>query len=149
MRSTKSFVNGEDVAPSGAKPRSIRSPYDGSAVTEAYSADAEILDRALSLACSRRDALTNLLPHERATILERLADRVVAEREEFAGMLRDEAGKPITLARIEADRCVETIRDAAHWCRQMQDEFLPLDGTAVGAHRQGIIKRFPVGLVSA
>jgi acyl-CoA reductase-like NAD-dependent aldehyde dehydrogenase len=149
MRIVSSFVNGESKSPTDGRIRPIGSPYDGATVAEAQMADARLLEEAIASANEMRESVRRLPPHVRADILEQLAHQVHSEKESFAQMLCEEAGKPMKLSRVEADRCVETIRDAAHWCRQMQDEFLPLDGSPVGVNRQGILKRFPVGLVAA
>ncbi len=87
--------------------------------------------------------------HERARILEGMAVRVQAERETLAQMLVEEAGKPITLGRIEADRCAQTIQEAARCVRFMEDQAFPLDGYGPGAGKTAIIRRFPIGLIAA
>jgi glyceraldehyde-3-phosphate dehydrogenase (NADP+) len=87
--------------------------------------------------------------HERARILEGMAARVVTEREALAQMLVEEAGKPITLARIEADRCAQTITEAARCARFMEDQAFPLDGYGPGTGRTAILRRFPIGVIAA
>jgi acyl-CoA reductase-like NAD-dependent aldehyde dehydrogenase len=147
MRTVASLINGR--LNSDNPVHEVCSPFAGEAVTRVHPGDATILQAALTQAFAARKSVAGLPPYRRAEILEKFADLVAADRESLAVTLRDEAGKPITLARIEADRTVETIRDAARCTRQMRDEFLPLDGTSVGAGRHGILKRFPLGLIAA
>jgi acyl-CoA reductase-like NAD-dependent aldehyde dehydrogenase len=134
---------------SPAAAREVRSPYDGRTVTLLSPADLPLLEEAVATAYRMREPLRRLPPHERAGILERLAGLVGVNREDFARMLCEEAGKPIALARQEVDRTVQTILDAAHCTRYPEDEMIPLNGSVYGAGRQGILKRFPIGAVAA
>lgn len=78
-----------------------------------------------------------------------MAAKVEMERESLAQMLVEEAGKPITLARLEADRCAHTITEAARCARFMEDQAFPLDGYGPGSGRTAIVRRFPIGLIAA
>lgn len=127
----------------------VRSPYDGRTVTVVHPADAAILEEAIATAFAMRELMRRLPPHERAGILERLAHLVAENREELAWMLCEEAGKPVALARQEVDRTEQTILDAAHCARYPRDEMVPLAGSIYGAGRQGILRRFPLGVVAA
>jgi glyceraldehyde-3-phosphate dehydrogenase (NADP+) len=118
-------------------------------VTLLSPADPLLLEEAITTAYRMREPLRRLPPHERAAIMERLARLVGSNREDFARMLCEEAGKPIALARQEIDRTVQTILDAAHCTRYPKDEMIPLNGSVYGAGRQGILKRFPIGVVAA
>lgn len=87
--------------------------------------------------------------HERAGVLDAMAARVTDERELLAQMLVEEAGKPITLARLEADRCAQTITEAARCARFMEDEAFPLDGYGPGTGKTAVVRRFPIGMIAA
>lgn len=149
MREIGSILNGAVVALGAARVREVQSPYDGRGVTRVVTADPACVTRAIDNACQAKTLMAGLTPHERADILERFSTKTAAHREELAQLLCEEAGKPITLANIEAERCTQTIADAAHWARYYEQEILGLDGSPVGTGRQGIIRRFPVGVVAA
>ena len=88
-----------------------------------------------------------LPPHQRATILEWAAAEIATRREELAQVMVEEAGKPLSLARVEAERCCETFGEAARVARSPHGELLDLEGFPSGAGRLGLLRRFPVGVV--
>jgi acyl-CoA reductase-like NAD-dependent aldehyde dehydrogenase len=149
MREIGSILNGQVIQDTTLAAHEIRSPYDGRVVTRAIMADGALIERAIANAAAARPRMKALAPFERAEILERFSRHVVETRDELAQMLCEEAGKPIAFARIEADRCAQTISDAAHWARYTESELLGLDASPVGAGRVGILRRFPVGVVAA
>jgi len=125
----------------------VRSPYDGREVARVGRAGAGQLRAALDAAAEARGAMAALSPHQRAAILERAAAEVAGRREELAQVLVEEAGKPLTLARAEAERCCETLGEAARVARSPHAELLDLEGFPSGAGRLGLLRRFPVGVV--
>jgi acyl-CoA reductase-like NAD-dependent aldehyde dehydrogenase len=111
-------------------------------------ADAHDVDRAVAIAARvLRDGPLPLA--ERAAILERTADLVRRDREHHAHLIALEAGKPITAARTEADRCVETLRFSAAEARTLHDQTLPLDAHPAGIGAIGFVRREPLGVVAA
>ena len=54
-----------------------------------------------------------MAPYERHDVLQALAAGVEARSETFAALLVQEAGKPITDARIEVERAVAVLRHGA------------------------------------
>ena len=104
----------------------VRSPFDGHEVARIGRAGAAELKAALDAAAEARGPLAALPAHSRATILERAAMEVARRRDELAQVLVEEAGKPLALARVEADRCAETFADAARVARSAYAELLDL-----------------------
>jgi glyceraldehyde-3-phosphate dehydrogenase (NADP+) len=148
MRETTSLISGKSSTSGGAQ-REVRSPYDGRVVCNTNSATPTDIDAALSAASAAGEPMRRLPHHERARILDTLAAKVAAARESLATLLQEEAGKPISLARVEADRCVQTIIEAARCARFTADEAFPLDGYGPGANKTAIIRRFPIGVIVA
>ena len=95
----------------------IRSPYDGAVVSRVGRADADQLAAAAATATETAPALAALSPAGRADILERAAALLRARREEAAALIVAEAGKPMTLARLEVERAVDMLTDSAHVAR--------------------------------
>jgi acyl-CoA reductase-like NAD-dependent aldehyde dehydrogenase len=91
--------------------------------------------------------MRELAPHRRAAILETASLEVTRRRDELARVIVEEAGKPVTLARLEAERCAETLADAARVARTPHAELLDLGGFASGEKRMGLLRRFPLGVV--
>jgi acyl-CoA reductase-like NAD-dependent aldehyde dehydrogenase len=125
----------------------VRSPFDAREVARVGRAGPEQLRAALDAAAGAREAMAVLEPHARAATLERAASDIAGRREELAQVLVEEAGKPLALARIEAERCAETFGEAARVARSPHAELLDLEGFPSGTGRLGLLRRFPVGVV--
>ncbi len=93
--------------------------------------------------------MANLPPSERAAILEGTAALVLEHREELATAISEEAGKPIRLALIEADRCADTLTESAAVARHPEIEARDLAGYPSGHGRLALVRRVPVGPVLA
>lgn len=132
----------EDVRP-------ILSPFDGSTVARVAHAGPEHVARALDAAADAADACAALPAHARARILEAAARAVAARQEAFAQAICREAGKPISAARVEAARCLDTFADAAYAARTPPGHVEAMDAFEAGEGRTGLVMRVPVGLVSA
>jgi acyl-CoA reductase-like NAD-dependent aldehyde dehydrogenase len=70
--------------------------------------------------------------HQRCAWLNDVASKLREQREEFAKVLCDEVGKPIAYARIEVDRCIETITLSAETMRTMNGETINTDAMSSG-----------------
>ena len=60
-----------------------------------------------------------------------------------------EAAKPITTARVEAQRAVEHVQVRAAVARSLAGEVVPLEASAAGEGKLGFILRVPIGVVGA
>ena len=104
------------------------------------------------VAAAVADALGHLPPPpaaERAQILERAAALVARRAEAFARTICMEAGKPITQARGETARCVDTLTFAAVEARSLAGDMVAMDASAAGSGKIGMILREPIGVVGA
>jgi len=127
----------------------VRSPFDGRVVSTVARGGPEELEEAAAAAEHAAPAVAALSPAARGGILERAHALVVERRDELAAAISEEAGKPIGLARGEADRCADTFAEAAHVARHPELEAVDLGGYPSGAGRLGLIRRVPVGPVLA
>lgn len=87
--------------------------------------------------------------HQRASILRGIATGIDRRREELTDTIRDEAGKPVRLARIEVDRAIATFSIAAEETLRIVGEVLALDSSPTGIGRTGLVQRFPIGPILA
>lgn len=85
----------------------------------------------------------------RAEVLEHAALLVRDRHEDFAQVVAMEAGKPLAQARGEVSRCVDTFIYSAVAARTLAGELVPMDGTAAGVGKLGMVVREPVGVVGA
>ncbi len=127
----------------------VTSPYDRSVVAVIYEAERDDVEVAIESAV-RAFAVTRRLPsYQRAVILRKVADGIIARRKEFAQTICQEAGKPIRTARIEVDRAINTFYVAAEESTRIYGEYIPLDTLESTTGRWGLLRRFPLGPVFA
>ncbi len=125
----------------------VRSPYSGESVGRVAKCGAGEARAALDAAAA---ALGDPLPaHHRATILDAVAAALDDRREEAAGIICAEAGKPLKTARVEAERAASTYRFAAVEARRLAGEMVPMDASAAGAGKLAFTIRVPIGVVAA
>jgi acyl-CoA reductase-like NAD-dependent aldehyde dehydrogenase len=125
----------------------VRSPYSGELIARVPRASTAVAQRAVDAAAR---AMENPLPaHRRAEILDRVALLLTERREEIVRRLAAEAGKPIKLARIEAERAVVTFTMAAVEARKLAGSMVPMDASEAGVGKLAFTLRMPLGVVGA
>jgi acyl-CoA reductase-like NAD-dependent aldehyde dehydrogenase len=125
----------------------VRSPYDGSVVGRVAKAGAAETRDALDAA--ERAMRDPLHVHERAAILDRVAELVEARADEVARTISAEAGKPMKAARVEAARAVSTFTMAAVEARKLAGDVIPMDASPAGTGKLAFTIRAPIGIVAA
>jgi len=143
---TPALIDGRDVT--ADEVTEVRSPYDGSVVGLVPSLTTDHVDRAVAVALERHRG-EQLPAHQRAEILERAAVLLAERNDEFGHSIMAEAAKPITTARIEASRAVDTLRFSAVQARTLVGEMVAMDATPAGVGKLGYVKRVPIGVVGA
>ena len=126
----------------------IRSPYDGAPVALVHRAGPGEVERAIAAAATAFETTRHLPSWRREEILEGVAVRIEARREELARTIALEAGKPIRTARVEADRAAYTFRVAAEESKRIYGELVPLDWLPGNEGREAQIRRVPLGPVA-
>jgi acyl-CoA reductase-like NAD-dependent aldehyde dehydrogenase len=147
MREMQLFLNGQWL--DGDDTVTVRSPFDGREVAKVARGGPDLLERAAASAARTAEAMAELPPSERGNILEGAAALVLEHREELATTISEEAGKPIRLALAEADRCADTLTEAASVARHPEIEARDLAGYPSGHGRLALVRRVPVGPVLA
>jgi acyl-CoA reductase-like NAD-dependent aldehyde dehydrogenase len=127
---------------------SIRNPYDGSVVGEVGRADASDLELAIEGAAAAFKSWTRCATHERALVLEKLAQSIEAEQSELARLISCESGKPIRYAKAEVARAVSTFRLGAAEARVRGGEVLPSDQVPGAEGRLTLFRRVARGPVA-
>lgn len=90
-----------------------------------------------------------LSSYKKAKILKNVADLVEKEKEDLARTICYEAGKPISQARAEVERCILTLKTAEEETKRIYGEIMPLDMAPFTDGKEGYIKRFSKGIVLA
>ncbi len=123
----------------------VVNPFTGQAVAEVAQAKEADAEQATASTISAAQPMATLPGHARYNVLQQIAALLYRRREEFASTITAEAGKPITDARREVSRAVQTFTVAAEEARRVGGEVLPLDWTPHSDSHLGILRRFPIG----
>lgn len=127
--------------------REVRSPYSGELIAAFSMASRGLVEESIAAATRAAQEMRDLPRQRLADSLRFIADGIRNRAEEFARTMALEAGKPIKLARAEAERAVATFTCAAEEARRFAGEVIPLDGQANGAGRTGWTECFARGVV--
>jgi acyl-CoA reductase-like NAD-dependent aldehyde dehydrogenase len=141
------LLNGKFV--SDGKAVEVRAPYDNEVIGSVTYGTRQHAEEAIA-AAQRAFGTTKRLPaYERQRVLRAIAQALAERKEEFARVLALEAGKPIKAARVEVERAILTFSVAAEEATRINGETLPLDLQPAARGRWAILRRFPLGVVSA
>ena len=147
MKEYKLFINGQWKESRAVK--EIKSPYDRSVVGKVHFAEKEQVEEALAASDNAFQKTRRLSSYERSLVLQKIAAGIKAHREELARSIAQQSGKIIRDSRAEVDRAVMTFTIASEEAKRIGGELLPLDLNAATAGRWGLVRRFPVGVVTA
>ncbi|HLG23022.1 MAG TPA: aldehyde dehydrogenase family protein [Candidatus Manganitrophaceae bacterium] len=125
----------------------VINPYNGETVGGAYSASADDVEEAIASSVKAFEETRRLPAFRRAEALRLISEGIAARREEIAKMITLESGKPISDARGEVNRAVNTFQIAGEEAKRIPGEVIPLDLLAGSEGRVGVARRFPVGPV--
>ncbi|MEO6846627.1 MAG: aldehyde dehydrogenase family protein [Chthoniobacterales bacterium] len=145
MRHWNLYVDGQWLE--GDTEKTILSPYDQKPFAAVQLAGPAQVEKCLASAATA--ARLSHKTHERSAWLEAIRNGIQERLEEFAQTICEEAGKPIAIARTEAERAVNTFDLAAKLVSSIEQEWYPLDVIKSGEGRQCLTARFPVGPVLA
>jgi len=123
-------------------------PYDGERIGSVPVAPKEEVQRAVA-AADRAAEESTLSAYERYELLYRTAELLEEEEEEMAQLMTAEQGKPITEARGEVDRAVQTLKLSAEEAKRMFGEQVPMDAQRGFARTHAFTQREPLGVVAA
>jgi acyl-CoA reductase-like NAD-dependent aldehyde dehydrogenase len=139
-------IGGKWVA--GETSTQVIDPYRGISVAHAPVSTANDCLAALKAAHQAKDVMAQMPGYERAALLRRAADNVTARAQEIGRAMTLETGKALKDSLAEALRSAETLRLYAEEAVRIQGEHVPMDASAIGAGKIGMVMRFPVGVVA-
>ncbi|HXB22421.1 MAG TPA: aldehyde dehydrogenase family protein, partial [Candidatus Solibacter sp.] len=127
----------------------VHSPYNGEIVANVITAPRAHALEAIAGAVQAFEITRKLPSFERQRVLRSVAAQISSRAEEFARVMALESGKPIKTARAEVARSVFTFEVAAEESARIYGEYLPLDASETAKGRWGVVRRFPLGPISA
>jgi glyceraldehyde-3-phosphate dehydrogenase (NADP+) len=125
----------------------VINPYNNQSIAKVCRSLPEHAERALQAADKARPVMASLPSHQKAEILDRVAQTVLARKEELAKTITLENGKPVQESRGEVDRAALTFKIASEEASRIDGEFINLDRNKLSEGRWGITRRFPCGPV--
>ena len=126
-----------------------RAAYDHHDLGEVCLAAKREASAAVSAAWHARAAVARLSTGAREAALLTVVQGLREREEEFAQMMTQETGKPISLSRGEVSRALNTLQLSAEEAKRIGGEVIPLDTLPAGDGRFGIVRRFPKGILVA
>ncbi|MGP4081756.1 aldehyde dehydrogenase family protein [Pseudalkalibacillus sp. R45] len=141
------FINGKWIETETYKP--LYAPFSGKQIAEIPEGSVEDVDKAIIAAEGARTVLRKMPSHQRASILEKIAFLMEERSEEAARIIALEASKPITTARGEVTRTIQTYKFAAEEAKRIEGKTIPLDAAPGGENRLAYTVREPIGVVAA
>jgi acyl-CoA reductase-like NAD-dependent aldehyde dehydrogenase len=139
------FVAGEEQH--GDSVDSVRNPFNGDVVGEVALAGGSDVEHAVDKAV---EALRRrLAPFQRADVLDEAARLLGERRDDVANLISAEVGKPISLARGEVDRAVNTLQFSAAAARDHAGRGVTIDAAPSGVGKIAYTMSVPVGVVAA
>ena len=139
-------IGGEKICEGEIK--EVTSPFSGKVVGRTYSANREMVIRAVDVA-STFHKTSNYELVERTVVLDKASEKIKQYREDFARMISSESAKPIATARIEVDRAIETFKFSAVSARTLVGEMVAIDAHPKGINHTAFTIRVPIGVVAA
>jgi acyl-CoA reductase-like NAD-dependent aldehyde dehydrogenase len=124
--------------------------FDRAPIAEIETDDADALERKLQAAeraFANRDGW--LQPHQRITILRRLAALMEGRRDHLAMQIAREGGKPLPDAIVETNRAIDGVQNAADELRNFAGREIPMGLSQAAEHRWAFTTKEPIGVVAA
>lgn len=141
------FINGEWIEAKNYT--SLISPYSEEVIGEIPAAAEDEVDQAIAAAYEARKVMAKMPAHKRASILEKLVSLFEERADEAAEIIALEAAKPITTAKGEVARTIQTYKFAAEEAKRIHGETIPLDAAPGGENRVAYTVREPLGVIGA
>lgn len=124
-------------------------PQNGALVDTVPVASVSDMEEAIEAAEKAFRQARSLPVHKRMAILQRAAETMEREHEEFARTIAREGIKTIREARKEVTRCIQTIQISAEEARRLNGETISFDQMPGSENRMGFYRREPIGIVGA
>jgi acyl-CoA reductase-like NAD-dependent aldehyde dehydrogenase len=139
------FVDGGPYAPPAGDRLEVRDPATGELVDTVPAAGPAEVDAAVAAAQAAFEGWWGTPAARRGELLGAAAAHARGHAGELAGLLTREQGKPLREARLEIDRCLETLEHYAGLAKNLRGGYVPdLDQGAYG-----LVLRRPLGVVGA
>jgi acyl-CoA reductase-like NAD-dependent aldehyde dehydrogenase len=131
------------------RPVKVELPYDGSEVATVFEGGREEVEMAVAAAHRAAPVMREMTLDQRASILRKVSDKVLAKRDELATALSSESGKPLREAQGEVDRASQTLLFSSEEAHRLCGEVVPMEAAPAGKGRWAMTLREPLGVIAA
>lgn len=122
-------------------------PFSGEVVGSVPLARPEDVQAAVH-AAEQAFVKSDLSAHTLFELLDKTADRLDKKNEEMARIITSEQGKPITEARGEVDRAIQTLRLSGEEAKRRFGEYVPMDAQRGFERSHAFTQKEPIGVVA-
>jgi glyceraldehyde-3-phosphate dehydrogenase (NADP+) len=144
----KILINGQWVESSNKGTFDIKNPADGSVIGSVQKASKDDAEKAARAAYDSKSKIAGMPAFERANILEKMAQALEQNRDEFIDIICKESGKTKSLAEGEVHASVERLEFAAQEARGIRGEIIKEESASKG-NGMALVFRQPLGVVLA
>jgi glyceraldehyde-3-phosphate dehydrogenase (NADP+) len=123
----------------------VINPYNNDVVGQTFLASEQDIEEAIASSVAAFSVMRTLPTFKRAEALFQISTGLRDRQEEMARMMTAESGKPITDARGEVARAIQTFQIAGEEAKRIHGEFIPFDQVPGSEGRLGLTRRVPIG----
>ena len=144
-----SIIDGRELPEEGRSEMEVFNPFTHETIGKISCATPEDVQSAVIGAHRVYSKTMKKMPaHIRSEILQKTAEQLRIEAEQFMRLLCEESGKPTKESRVEVERAIQVLRFAAESAKSIYKELIPLGNAAGGEHQLGMSKRISLGTVA-
>jgi glyceraldehyde-3-phosphate dehydrogenase (NADP+) len=121
--------------------------YKGKVIGKIPQASEEQMEKAISSANNAFQVTRKWSAGKRASMMEKLHQKLGENRDRFVDLIINEGGKPRSYAEVEIERCLSTLKIAIEETTRFGGEVVPMDFNN-GEGKTAFTKRFPIGVVA-
>ncbi len=125
----------------------VKNPYTLKTIQEIEFLEKNDIHSKIDLAQKASLEWKNSATKLRADVLKEASELLKIRKNEFAKLICQEAGKPISLAEAEVGRAIETLQWSAEEALRFSGELINLDATSNGRKGFGLHQKFPKGIL--
>ncbi len=129
-------------------PHTIVNPHTGQPVAQTWLCGQEEIESAIRLGKEAEPVMAAYPAWKRYETLRFISDELLKNKAWHADLLAREAAKPLRYALTEIERAAQTFLVAAEESKRIHGKVIRLDWTPAGHGKEGIVKKFPIGLIA-
>lgn len=141
------FIDGKWMG-EGKSTLVVKNKYTAQEMTLIPNANQKQIELAIESANKAFETYKYTSAEDRKQLLLELADSLKQKKDFFSDLISQEAGKPISYAKAELERCITTLEATAERCLTFSGEMVPMD-YGLGKGKTAYTKRYPIGPIIA